>query len=104
MSESRCGAFRLLNGDGFYQNLEVPIVCPLLGVDGHRNATQKHCCSSDVLASLSEQWEIIPLIHDVVLDLAGATPGAAHRVMCVGRYVLHRACRHRRRLALPPLS
>ena len=27
---------------------EVPIDRPLLGVDELRNATQKHCCSSDV--------------------------------------------------------
>ena len=65
---------------------------------------QKHCCSSDVLASPSKLWEIIPLVYDVVLDLAGATSGAARRVMRMGRNVLHRACRRRRRLALPPLS
>ena len=78
--------------------------CPLLGVDGLENAVQKHCCSSDVLASPSELWEIGPLIFYVVLDLVGATPGDARRVMRMGRNVLHRACRCRWRLVLPPLS
>ena len=100
----RCKAFCLLNGDGFYQHPEVPVDRPLLGVDGLRNATHYHYRSSDVLASPSELWEIVTLVHDVVLDLAGAILGAACRVMRVGRNVLHRACRCRRRLVLPPLS
>ena len=73
---------------------------PLLGVDGLGNAAQKHCCSSDVLASSSELWEVVPLVYDVILDLAGATPGNARRVMRMGRNVLRRACR----LVPPPLS
>ena len=77
MSESRCGAFCLLNGGGFYQHPEVPVDRPLLGVDGLGNAAQKHCRSSNVLASPSELWGIVPLVHDVASDLAGATLGAA---------------------------
>ena len=100
LSESRCGAFCLLNGDDFYQHPEVPVDRLLLGVDGLRNTAQKHCRGSDVLASLSELWGIVPLIHDVVLDLAGATGWA----MRMGRNVLYRARRCRRRLVLPPLS
>ena len=96
MSESRCGAFRLLNGGGFYQCLEVPVDRPLLGVDGLRNAMQKHCHSGNVLASPSELWGIVPLVHDVVLDLAGATPGATHRAMRMGCNVLCRLHRCRR--------
>jgi len=46
-------------------------------------AAQKHRRSSDVLASLSKLWGIVPLVDDVVLNLAGATPGA------VGRSMLH---------------
>ena len=103
MSESRCGAFRLLNGDGFYQHPEVPVDRPFLGVDGLTNAAQKHRHGSDVLASLSELWGIVPLVHDVVLNLAGMTPSAARRVMRMGRNVLHRACRRRWWLVLPPL-
>ena len=93
-----------MNGGGFYQHLEVLVDRPLMGVDELENATQKHCRINDVLASLSELWEIVPLVHDVVLDLAGVTPGAAHRVMRMGRNALYRACRHRRWLVLPPLS
>ena len=77
MSESRCGAFRLLNGGGFYQHSKIMVDHWLLGVDGLENATQKHCRSGDVLASLSELWGVVPLVHDVALDLAGATPSAA---------------------------
>ena len=65
---------------------------------------QKHCRSSDVLASPSELWDIIPIIHDVVFDLMGATPGATRRVMRTGRNVLYRLRWRRRRLVLPPLS
>ena len=101
--ESRCGAFRLLNGGGFDQRPEVPVDCPLLGVDGLRNAVQKHCRSGDVLASPSELWGIIPLVHDVMLDLAGVTLGAARRVTRMERNMLHRARRRRWRLVLPPL-
>ena len=103
VSESRCRAFRLLNDDGFYQRPEVLVDRPLLGVNGLENVAQKHCHSSDALASPSELWGVIPLVHDVALDLAGATPSAAHRVKR-GRNVLHRARRRRRRLVLPPLS
>ena len=78
-----------MNGSGFYQRLEVLVDRPLLGVDGLENATQKHCRSSDVLASPSELWGVIPLVHDVALDLADATPGAARRVMRMGLNVLH---------------
>ena len=92
-----------MHDDGFLQRSEVPVDRPLLGVDGLGNATQKHCCSSDVLASPSELWEVVPLVHDVMLDLAGATPGAARWVMRMGRNVLHRACRRRWWLVLPPL-
>ena len=95
--------FRLLHGGGFYQDPEVLVDRPLLWVDRLGNTVQKHCRSSDVLASPSELWEIISLIHDVVLDLAGAISGAAHRVMRVGHNMLHRACRHRQRLVLPLL-
>ena len=102
--ESRCGAFHLLNGGDFYQHPEVPIDRPLLGVDGLGNAAQKHCGSSDVLASPSELWGVIPLIHDVTLDLAGMTLGGALGIMCMGRNVLHRRRRCRRRLTLPSLS
>ena len=67
-------------------------------------ATQKHYRGGDVLASLSELWGIIPPIHDVVLDLAGVTPGVARRVTRMGRSVLCQARRRRWQLALPPLS
>ena len=79
MSESRCGAFCLLNGGGFYQNSEVPVDLPLLGVDGLGNAAQKHRRGGNVLVGPSELWGIVPLIYDVVLDLAGAAPGATRR-------------------------
>ena len=93
-----------MNGGDFYQHSEVPVDRLLLGVDGLGNAAQKHCRSSDVLDSPSKLREIVPLVHDVVLDLAGVTLGTAHRVMCIGRNMLHRACRHKQRLVLPPLS
>ena len=93
-----------MNGDGFYQRPEVLVDRPLLGVDRLWNATQKHCHIGDVLASLSELWEIVPLVHDVVLDQAGVTPGAAHRVTCMGRNMLHRARWRKWWLILPPLS
>ena len=60
VSESRCGAFHLLNGSGFYKHSEVPVDRPLLGVDGLGNTVQMHCCSSDVLASPSELWGSFP--------------------------------------------
>ena len=75
-----------------------------LGVVRLRKATQKHCCSSDVLSSPSKLWEIIPLVHEVMLDLASVTPCTARWVMRLGRNVLHRAYRRRRWLVLPPLS
>ena len=49
----------------------------LLGVNGLGNTAQKHCHSGDVLASPSELWGVVPLVHDVTLDLAGMTSGAA---------------------------
>ena len=103
-SESRCGAFRLLNCGGFYQHSEVPVDRLLLVVIGLGNAVQKHCRNSDVLASPSKLWGIIPLVHDVMLDLAGATPSAARRVSRMGSNVLHRVPRHKRWLVLLPLS
>ena len=93
-----------MNGGGFYQRPKVLVDHPLLGVDELENATQKHYYSSDVLASPSELWEIVPLVHDIVLDLAGAILGVAHRVMRMGHNVLCRACRCRQRLVLPLLS
>ena len=69
----------------------------LLGVNGLGNAVLKHCCSSDVLASPSKLWEIVPIIHDVMFDLMGVTPGATRWVMRTGRNVLYRARQHRRR-------
>ena len=60
-----------------------------LGVNELRNTAHKHCRSGDVLASPSELWGIIPLVHDVMLDLAGTTPGFACQVMRKGRNVLH---------------
>ena len=99
MSESQRRVFRLLNGGGFYQRPEVLVHRPLLG-----SVAQKHCRSGDVLASPSELWEVILLIHDVMLDLAGVTPGATRRAMRMGRNVLHRAHRRRRRLVLALLS
>ena len=80
-----------MNGGGFYQHPKVLVDRLLLGVDRLGNAAQKHCHSSDVLASLCELWGIIPLVHDVVLDLAGVTPGAIHWVMRMRHNVLHRA-------------
>ena len=74
-----------------------------LGVVRLGKAAQKHCRSGDVLASPSELWGVIPLNHDVALDLAGMTLSAAHRVMCMGHDVLHRACQHRWWLVLLPL-
>ena len=85
----RRGAFRLLNGGGFHQRLEVLVDCLLLGVDRLWKAAQKHRRSGDVLASPSELWGIVSPIHDVALDLTGAPPGAARRVMRAWRGVLH---------------
>jgi len=92
-----------LNGDGFNQRPEVPVDCLFLGVIRLEKATQKHCGRSDVLASLSELWGIVPPVHDVALDLTGATPGAARRVLRAWRSVLRRARQCRWRLALLPL-
>ena len=75
-----------------------------LGVVQLEMAAQEHRCRGDLLASPSELWGIVPLVHDVVLDLAGATPGAARWVMRMGRNVLHRLRRRRQWLVLPPLS
>ena len=52
----------------------------LLGVDGLGKAAQKHHRNGDVLASPSELLGIVPPVHDVALDLAGATFGVAQRV------------------------
>ena len=67
---------------------EVSVDRSLLGVDGLGNTAQKHCCSSDVLASPRELWEIVFLVHDGVLDLVGATPGATRQAMRMGRNML----------------
>ena len=91
MSESRCGTFCLLNGGGFYQRPKVSVDHPLLGVDGLGNAAQKHCRNDDVLASPSELWGVVPLVHDVAPNLAGVTSGAARWVARMGRNVLRRA-------------
>ena len=74
-----------------------------LGVDRLGKAAQEHHRSGDVLATTSELWGIVSPIHDVALDLTGATPGAAHRVMCTWCSVLRRACQRRWWLVLPPL-
>ena len=80
-----------MNGGGFYQNPEVLVDLPLLGVDGLENAVQKHHRSGNVLAGVAYPlWGIVPLIHDVVLDLAGVASGATRQVMCMRRNVLHR--------------
>ena len=76
----------------------------LLGVDRLGNTPQKRCHSDDVLASPSELWGVVPLLHDVALDLAGVTPGTAHRVMRMGHNMLHQAHRCRWWLVLLPLS
>ena len=102
-SVSRCGALCLLNDGGLHQCPEVPVDCLFLGVIRLEKATQKHCGRSDVLTSLSELWGIVPPVHDVALDLAGVTPGAARRFMCTGRSVVCRARRRRWRLVLPSL-
>ena len=94
----------MLNGGVFYQHPEVLVDRPLLGVDGLGNTAHKHYRSSDVLASPSELWGIIPPIHDVALDLAGATPGIARRFSHAGHNMLRRACWRRWWLVLPPLS
>ena len=76
----------------------------LLGVDRLRKAAQKHGRSSYVLAGPSEHWGIVPPVHYVALDLAGAILGIARRVTRVGRSVLRGARRRRWRLVLSPLS
>ena len=101
---SRCGALCLLNGGSLHQFPEVPVDHLSLGVVWLRKATQKHYRGGDVLASPSELWGIFPPIHDVALDLVGATPGAAHWVTRTGRSVVCRAHRRRWQLVLPPLS
>ena len=100
---ARPEAFRLLNGGGFHQRPEVPVDRLLLEVLRLGKAAQKHRRSGDVLASPSELWGVIPLVHDVVMDLAGATSGSTHRVVRMGRNVLHREHRRRQWLVLPPL-
>ena len=78
----------LQNCSGFHQRSEVPVDHLLLGVVRLGKAAHKHRRCSDVLASPSELWGIVPPVHDVALDLAGATPGAARRVMRAWRRVL----------------
>ena len=72
-----------------------------LGVIQHGKAAQKHYRGGDVLVSPRELWGIVPPVHDVALDLAGVTPGAARRGTRTGRLVVHRA---RWRVVLSPLS
>ena len=91
-----------MNGGGFYQNPEVPVDLRLLGVDRLGNAAQKHHRSGNVLAGPSKLWGIVPLIHDVVLDLASAAPGATRRVMRMRCNVLHQMRWRRRQLVLSP--
>ena len=101
---SRCGALRLLNDGGLHQCPEVPVDRLLLWVYRLRKAVQKHRRRGDVLTSPSELWGIVSPIHDVALDLAGATLGAASWVTRMGRSMLHQARRRRWRLVLLPLS
>ena len=103
-SVSCCEALCLLKGSGFHQCPEVLVDRLFLGVVRLRKAAQKHCRDSDVLANPIELWRIIPPIHDIALDLADATLGAARRVMRTGRGMVRRARRHMWRLVLPPLS
>lgn len=77
---------------------------PVPGCRSLEKAAQKHYRDDDVLASLSELWGIVSPVHDVALDLVGATLGAIHRVTCTGRNVVRRARRRRLWLVLPPLS
>jgi len=67
----------------------------LLWVDRLDKAAQKHHHRGDVLASLSELWGMVSPVDDVALNLAGATPGTARRVMRTGRNVVCRARRRR---------
>ena len=66
-------------------------------------ATQKHCCSGDVLTGPSELWGIGPPVYGVALDLTGVTPGAARWSMRTGRSVVRRARWRRQRLVQPLL-
>ena len=93
-----------MDGSGLYENLEVPVDCPLLRVDRLGNTAEKHCYSSDILAGPGELWDIIPLVHDVVLNLTSATPSATRQARRVGHNVLYRQRQCRRRLILPSLS
>ena len=88
-SVARCGAFHLLNGGGLHLRPEVPVDYLLLWVDGLGKAAQKHRRSGDALASPSKLWGIVSPVHDVALDLTGAPLGAARRVTCAWRSVLH---------------
>ena len=76
----------------------------LLWVDRLGKAVQKHHRRGDVLASPSELWGIISSVHDVALDLASATSGAARWVTRTGHSMVRRARRRRWRLVLPLLS
>ena len=75
-----------------------------LGVVRLRKAMQEHRRRSDVLASPSELWGIIPPVDDVVLYPTSATPPAACRVPRMGRIMVRRARRCRWWLVLSPLS
>ena len=103
-SVSRCGALRLLNGGGFHQCPEVLVDRLFLGVIRLGEAAQERCRGGDVLASSRELWGIVPPIHDVVLDLAGMTPGAARRSMRMGCSVVRRARWRSQWLVQPLLS
>ena len=67
-------------------------------------AAQKQCHGGDVLIGLSELWGIVPPVHGVVLDLMGATLGAARRSTCMGHNVVRRGCWRSRWLMQPLLS
>ena len=88
---ARRGAFHLLNDGGLHQRPEVPVDHLLLWVDRLGKATQKHRRHGDVLASPSELWGIVSPVHDVALDLAGVTPGAARWSKRTGHNVVRRA-------------
>ena len=100
----RCGALRLLNDGGFHQCPEVPVDRLFLGVIRLGKVAQKHCHGGDVLANPSIMWGIVSPIHDVALDLAGATLDIACWVTCTWHSVLRRALWHRWWLVVPPLS
>ena len=87
-SESRYGAFRLLNGGGLHQCPEVPVDRPFARVVRLGQAAQEHCHGGNVLTGPSELWGIGSPIRGVALDLTGATPGAIRQSMRTGRSVV----------------